>query len=308
MKPKFRELLLLLALLLTSATFAQEPKADAKKAKQQAPIQLPAGVTALRDLAYVPDGHERQKLDLYLPEKGDKLPVVVWIHGGGWEAGSKERPPVIAFTAKGYAAASINYRLSQHAVFPAQIEDCKAAIRWLRANAAKYRLDPDRIGVWGLSAGGHLVALLGTSGGVKEFDKGENLSFSSRVQAVCDWAGPSDFLSLISAQVAQNSKGPVAKLFGGPLKEHEDLAKLASPTAHAGKDAPPFLIMHGEKDNLVPQRQAELLQDALKKAGADSTLVIVPGGGHVFFSQENNQRVVDFFDHTLLKNGAAAGK
>ncbi|MBI3877097.1 MAG: alpha/beta hydrolase [Verrucomicrobia bacterium] len=308
MKPKFRELLVLLALLLASATFAQEPKADAKTAKQQAPIQLPAGVTAHRDLAYVPDGHERQKLDLYLPEKGEKLPVIVWIHGGGWEAGGKERPPVIAFTAKGYATASINYRLSQHAVFPAQIEDCKAAIRWLRANASKYRLDPDRIGVWGLSAGGHLVALLGTSGGVKELDKGANLNFSSRVQAVCDWAGPSDFLSLVSAQVAQNPKGPVAKLFGGPLKEHEDLAKLASPVTHAGKDAPPFLIMHGEKDNLVPQRQAELLQESLKKAGADSTLVIVPGGGHVFFSQENNQKVVDFFDHVLLKNGAAAGK
>lgn len=306
MKSKFLELFLLLALLCASATFAQEQKATAKKTPP--PIQLPAGVTALRDLAYVPDGHERQKLDLYLPEKGDKLPLIVWIHGGGWEAGSKDRPPVIPFTAKGYAAASINYRLSQHAPFPAQIEDCKAAIRWLRANAAKYRLDPDRIGVWGLSAGGHLVALLGTSGGVKEFDKGENLSFSSRVQAVCDWAGPTDFLAMNSAAVGRNPKGPVAKLFGGPLNEHEDLAKLASPTAHAGKDAPPFLIMHGERDNLVPQRQAELLQNALKKAGADSTLQIVPGGGHVFFSQESNQRVADFFDHTLLKNGAAAGK
>ena len=132
---------------------------------------LPPGVQVHRDLEYIPGGHARNKLDLYLPAKADHaLPVIVWIHGGGWPGGSKEGCPAVPFVAKGYAVASINYRLSQHAVFPAQIEDCKAAIRWLRANAEKYDLDPKRIGVWGASAGGHLVALLGTSGGERELE------------------------------------------------------------------------------------------------------------------------------------------
>ena len=156
----------------------------------------PKGVQALRNLPYVANGHERQRLDLYLPEKAEgRLPLIVWIHGGAWWAGSKEDCPAVPLAAKGYAVASINYRFSQHAVFPAQIEDCKAAIRWLRANAAKYHLDADHIGVWGASAGGHLVALLGTTGGVKELEgKGGNLDQSSRVQCVVDWFGPTDFV------------------------------------------------------------------------------------------------------------------
>lgn len=126
--------------------------------KRRAPPGVPEGVQVLRDLTYVEGGHERNRLDLYLPEKAEgRPPLVVWIHGGAWQAGSKEDCAAVRLTAKGYAVASINYRLSQHAVFPAQIEDCKAAIRWLRANAAKYHLDPDHIGVWGSSAGGHLA-------------------------------------------------------------------------------------------------------------------------------------------------------
>ena len=141
----------------------QQPKRSAPKP--------PIGVKILRDLQYVEGGHERNRLDLYLPEKAEgRLPVVVWIHGGAWYAGNKDGCPAVPLTGEGCAVASINYRLSQHAVFPAQIEDCKAAIRWLRANAAKYDLDPDHIGVWGASAGGHLVALLGTTAGVKDFE------------------------------------------------------------------------------------------------------------------------------------------
>ncbi|HKB42657.1 MAG TPA: alpha/beta hydrolase, partial [Gemmataceae bacterium] len=149
---------------------------------------IPAGTKVERNLEYVKGGHERNKLDLYIPEKADApLPVVVWIHGGGWRAGSKDRCPITWLAGKGYLVASINYRLLQHGEFPAQIEDCKAAIRWLRANAKKYNLDPDRIGVMGASAGGHLVALLGTSGHVKDLEgKGGNAEQSSRVQAVVD--------------------------------------------------------------------------------------------------------------------------
>ncbi len=164
-------------------------RSTASSQERLAPSRLPEGVEVLRDLPYIEDGHERHRLDLYLPQKAEgQLPLIVWIHGGAWQAGSKNGCPAVSFVGKGYAVASINYRLSQHAVFPAQIEDCKAAIRWLRAQAKKYHLAPDHVGVWGASAGGHLVALLGTSGNVKEFEgEGGNLDQSSRVQCVVDW-------------------------------------------------------------------------------------------------------------------------
>ncbi len=164
---------------------------------------LLAGLSALavepdkKDLEYGPHG-VGNRLDLYLPPKADApTPLVIWIHGGGWEAGNKDNPPGLGLLKKGYALASINYRLSQEAKFPAQIEDCKAAIRFLRANAKKYNLDPDHFGVWGASAGGHLVALLGTTGGVKELEgDGPNKEESSAVQAVVDWFGPTDMLQM----------------------------------------------------------------------------------------------------------------
>ncbi len=130
---------------------------------------IPEDTKVEKNLAY--GDHERNKLDIYLPAKGNKpLPIVVWIHGGGWEAGSKENPPAMGLLNQGYAVASINYRYSKHAPFPAQIEDCKAAIRYLRGNAAKYNIDKDHIGCMGASAGGHLVALLGTTADVAELE------------------------------------------------------------------------------------------------------------------------------------------
>src|SRR3954465_965676 len=183
---KYGVLLGSLAVVLgaTSAAEAQRPQA-----------KPPEGTKVHRDLEYVRGGHERQRLDLYVPEKADgPLPVIVWVHGGAWLGGSKEGGgPALPFVRRGYAVASVNYRLSQHARFPAQIEDCKAAIRWLRANAKTYKLDPDRFGAWGASAGVHLVALLGTSGDVKDLGgDGGTTGQSSRVQAVVDWFGPTD--------------------------------------------------------------------------------------------------------------------
>ena len=279
----------------------------AEKAKKPAQAPLPPGVKALRDIEYVPGGHERHKLDLYLPEKSEgKLPLVVWIHGGGWQAGSKSGGPALPLTAKGYAVACINYRLSQHAPFPAQIEDCKTAIRWLRANAKKYNLDPEHIGVWGGSAGGHLVALLGTTGGVKELEgTGGNLDQSSRVQAVVDWFGPSDFTDI--GPRLDDSKSPVSLLLGGPVKENKEKAAKASPITYVSKDAAPFLIMHGDKDNLVPLSQSERLADALKKVGVEVTLKVLTGAGHGgadFQNPENRKLIEGFFDKHLRPGGA----
>ncbi|MBV9122601.1 MAG: alpha/beta hydrolase fold domain-containing protein [Planctomycetes bacterium] len=277
------------------------PQPGAPAAKDQrgekSEVHLPPGVKMLRDLAYVPDGHERHLLDLYLPEKADgPLPLIVWIHGGGWQAGNKDHPPGLPLVSKGYALASINYRLSQHAKFPAQIEDCKAAIRWLRANASKYHLDPKRIGVWGASAGGHLVALLGTTGGVKALEGDEgNLKESSRVQAVVDWFGPTDFMHLKT----QGAQSPVTALLGGSPEVDPEKAREASPITYVGKDDPPFLIMHGDKDPLVPLKQSQELYQALKKAGVDATLEVIPGAGHGFGGPDINRKVEEFFDKHL---------
>ena len=283
-------------LVLAAAALIQA--AEQPKAKQTAKPSLPPGTQVQRDLEYVPGGHARNKLDLYLPAKADApLPLIVWVHGGGWEGGSKEGCPAIPFVAKGYAVASINYRLSQHAVFPAQIEDCKAAIRWLRANAKKYDLDAEHIGVWGASAGGHLVALLGTSGDVKELEgQGGNLDQSSRVQCVIDWFGPTDFSKMGGWQDKPDS--PMAKLIGGPVGDNLEKAAKANPITYVSKDDPPFLIMHGEEDKVVPMNQSELLDEALRKAGVQSTLIRVPGNGHGgpgFANPENRKRIEEFF-------------
>jgi acetyl esterase/lipase len=265
---------------------------------------LPPGVEALRDIEYVPAGHERQKLDLYLPKDGNKRPLIIWVHGGAWRAGSKENCPALPLLRDGYAVASINYRLSQHAIFPAQIEDCKAAVRWLRANAGKYRLDPDRFGAWGASAGGHLVALLGTSGDVKEFDVGENLGVSGRVQAVCDWFGPTDMvqMSKFPGPMKHDApESPESLLVGGPIQENLAKAAKANPITYVSKDDPPFLIMHGDKDPLVPLNQSELLEAALKKAEVEVQLHVVPGAGHGFGGAENQGLVSKFFAKHLKK-------
>jgi acetyl esterase/lipase len=290
----------LLATLVLASTIQaqQQPRAQAPAA--------PPGVRVLKDLPYVPDGHERQKLDLYLPEKEDGArPVVVWIHGGGWQGGSKDRCPAVPLVTKGFAVASINYRLSQHAKFPAQIEDSKAAIRWLRANATKYHLDSQHIGVWGASAGGHLVALLGTTGDRKEFDThGPNPNQTSKVQAVCDWFGPGDFTRLARAG-STRAHNAVDALLGGPIEANKEKAAQASPITYVAKGDPPFLIMHGDKDELVSLAQSEDFADALRKAGVEVSLHVLKGAGHggpAFTSPENMKLVEDFFVKHLKRN------
>ncbi|MCX7886472.1 MAG: alpha/beta hydrolase [Verrucomicrobiae bacterium] len=266
-------------------------------------IQLPQGVKLLRDIPYVASGHERQRLDLYLPDKSEGLlPVIVWIHGGAWKTGSKEKCPAVWLVTKGYAVASINYRLSQHAPFPAQLQDCKAAIRWLRANAATYSLDPERIGAWGASAGGHLAAMLGVTGGIVELEgTGGNREQSSRVQCVVDWFGRAD-MTMASSQNDPEVTAAVSQLLGCPVDENREKAIRASPLYYVNNHAPPFLIMHGDQDKRVPLKQSELLTEALKKAGVEVTLHVVRGAGHSgpeFTCPENLQLVEQFFDQHL---------
>ncbi len=272
-----------------------------------------AGVKAERDLAYVEGGHERQKLDLYLPEKAEgPLPLIIWVHGGGWQNGSKDGcPPLRAgYVAQGYAVASINYRLSGHAVFPAQIEDCKAAIRWLRAHAKEYSLDPQRFGVWGSSAGGHLVALIGTSGDVKEFDVGANLDQSSRVQAVCDYYGPTDFTVFVTTPGYEShatDASPEAKLIGGAVMQNKDKAARVNPITYVTKDDPPYLIVHGDKDPTVPINQSQLLFEALKKTEVSAHFHTIHGAGHGgpgFAGKNIDDMVSQFFAERLQSNSA----
>lgn len=277
------------------------------------PRPVPAGTTVHRDLEYVTSGHERHKLDLYLPPNAKNAPLIILIHGGAFRAGSKDRENATRFLLEGYAVAAINYRLSQHAIFPAQIEDCKAAVRWLRANAAKYGYDPDRFGAVGSSAGGHLVAMLGTAGGVRKFEVGENLGLSSRVQAVVDNFGPTDFLQmddhrLPNGMIHNKPDSPESQLIGGSLQENKDKARQANPITYVGKDSPPFLVIHGDSDPLVPHHQSELLVAALKQAGVEVTFYTVKGGEHGQFNDPKVDEMTSAFLARHLKKNTTQEK
>lgn len=278
-----------------------------KKDKERA-AAVPDTVRVERDLPYADTDNPRQRLDLYLPKRASsdkKLPLVVYVHGGGWHSGEKSGGyrllgPLVE--SGEYTGASIGYRLTQEAIWPAQIYDCKAAIRWLRANAAKYGYDPERIGIVGTSAGGHLVAMLGTSGDVKslEGNLGTHQNVSSRIACVVDFFGASDLTTLGSRHDGPDS--PPAKLLGGEIKEKLDLARSASPITYVSEDDPPFIFIHGTDDPLVPYSQSEVLDAALKKVNVESLLIPVVGGGHgVSGSTEPQDRMKTFFDKHLLR-------
>ena len=293
--------MLVLMLFFVAATLVL---AQRKRAAES--MKIPEGVTVYRDIAYVTDGHERQKLDLYVPNTGENLPLIIWIHGGAWRGGDKKHHVRMEYLKAGYAGASLNYRLSQHAIFPAQIEDVKAAVRWLRANAETYRLDPNRFAAWGSSAGGHLVAMLGTAGDVDKFEVGENLEVSSRVQAVVDYFGPTDFLqmdaqSLPDGLVHDAPDSPESQLVGGPIQEHKDRVAKANPITYVSEDDSPFLIIHGDRDKLVPYQQSVLLKDALEKAGVPVTFYKVEGGGHGWFRDPKVPELTKAFLEQHLK-------
>jgi acetyl esterase/lipase len=292
-----RRLALLLALTVFAPVLAQEPSA---KAKGQT---LPNNIAVETDVEYAKAGDYSLKLDIYKPKQtaSANRPCVVWIHGGGWQGGSKSSGArlVAPYAASGdYVGVSVGYRLTDVARWPAQIHDCKAAIRYLRANADKLGINPDKIGVWGGSAGGHLVSLLGTSGDVKELEGNLGATgMSSRVACVVDFCGPSDFPNF---QITSGAEGPISKLLGGLPKDQAERAKQASPITYVTKDDPPFLVVHGTDDKTVPYDQAVRFHAAQKQAGINTTFITMQDGGHGIGGPEITNRVRIFFDKHLL--------
>ena len=210
-------------------------------------------------------------MDVYYPSSGGPWPGVIFVHGGGWTEGDKAPLPVVP-TASGYLVVSINYRMYPTYRFPAMIEDVKCAIRFLRAHAVAYNLDPERIAVIGHSAGGHLAALSGLADERAGWDVGPYLEHSSRVQAVVEMAGPTD----LTGRFPEAVEDLKVNIFGA------EQFVSASPVTYAASDAPPFLIIHGDKDAFVPVEQAQRLHNALRKVGASSELVILQHAGHGF--------------------------
>ncbi len=264
-----------------------------------------------RDVTYcVAEGTEL-KLDIYYPLRSQEgpAPVAVYVHGGGWTSGDKARGEgvrdISELVARGYMVAAVNYRLAPRYKFPAQIEDVKCAIRFLRANAQKYHLNPEKIGAWGGSAGGHLVALLGVTDATAGWDVGEYLEQSSRVQAVVDMFGPTDLTVLFEGANAHL----LEQVFGTSDRTSEAIRR-ASPVTWVTSDDSPFLILHGERDTLVPPSQSQIFYDRLVETGVPATLVMVKNAGHGFAPtggpisptrEELTRMIADFFDQHLMK-------
>lgn len=304
---------LLLVGFETTAFAQSTPQKKRPPTPDEIVAQFQETVEVRRDLPYAADGNRLQMVDVYLPKqrKTDRpLPVMAFIHGGGWAGGSR-----LFFTARAcdyassgeYAAVCIGYRLADKTSWPAQIHDCKAAIRLIRARAQEWNIDPDRIGLFGGSAGAHLALMLATTGGRKELegDLGEFLDKSSQVACTVSICGPTDLTKPIcSGRLAETLNGIVAKLLGGTIEEKPDAAREASPITHLSRMTPPILMLHGDKDSLVDFDQSVQFQAAAEKLGASALLIPLVGVDHNFSaSAETLGRVRQFFDKHLC--GAA---
>ncbi|MCE9603638.1 MAG: alpha/beta hydrolase [Planctomycetia bacterium] len=258
------------------------------------------------DQPYAGNDNPKQQLDIFLPKKrvDDKpVPVVVFIHGGGWSGGDRKgyAQPAAFLAASGkYAAISVGYRLSGEKIWPAQIYDCKAAIRWIRAHAKELNIDPERIGATGGSAGGHLVTLLGLTAGNKDLegDVGEHSGVSSAITCVINFCGPSDLTTpLMQGEAAKKDDPAVVGLIGGSLAEKADVAKAVSPLTYVTKQAVPIMTVHGTADARVNYTNAERLDAALKQAGTVSLLIPMQGAGHgIPTGPELSGRMQQFWD------------
>lgn len=261
------------------------------------------GAEIQRDLEYATVNGQALKLDFYAPEKtSGTAPLIIYVHGGAWRSGSKENPPVLPLRAKGFAVASVDYRLTPVAPFPANIHDLKAAIRFLRANAATLGCDPKRFIIAGSSAGGHLAALVGVSNGSQELegDVGEHRDVSSDVQAIVSFYGAANLQTILSQSTPHglNVRVPALQLLlGGQPDEKPALTKLASPVAHVDANDPPLLLIHGDQDPQMPVNQSLELLGAYEKFGAKAKLHVVHGGVHggkEFYDPQRIQLVAEF--------------
>lgn len=308
---------LLLGTTLLSA--AEVPAAPAAPPGQRGggrgrggPAPAPAGTTVIRDLVFTRIDALELSLELYRPEQfTGTLPVVVWTFGSAWGGGGKnaQAPNASWLAQHGYAVAVIDHRGSGVAPWPAQAHDVKAAVRWLRANAQQYSLDAARFAAWGESSGGHLSSILGLTGEVAELEgAGGSPGLSSRVQAVVDFFGPTDFLQMDAHRLSPANMGhdvatsPESRLVGGAIQENKEKVARANPIIYITPDDPPFLIVHGEQDALVPFHQSELLFAALKAAGRDVTFYKIAGAGHggaAFYNDLTKAMVRTFLDRHL---------
>jgi acetyl esterase/lipase len=281
----------------SSDILPQGESAESIRKKEMNSMQLaipgtPSPFTLMPALQYgeVPNAPSPWEARLYLdmlcpsPLPAMPVPAVIYLHGGGWAEGERSTAlypwlnPLLA--AHGFVTASVTYRLSRFALYPAQIHDAKAAVRWLRVNAAQYHIDPERIGVWGDSAGGQLAALLGVTGGMPNLEGNcGSPEYSSRVQAVVSRVAPYDFLS-IGGSVINDAPSSVTQLFGGMVSEREELMRIASPISHVAPGAPPFQIVHGTQDETVPFEQAERFAAALKATGNEVEFLPVQDAHH----------------------------
>ena len=285
---------------------------------QRSGTATPDDVEVRRDVVFGQGGGRDLTMHLVLPKKPRNAPspAFVWIHGGGWKGGTKDGGvrQCIPLVRQGFVGATIEYRLTGEAPFPAQIEDCKCAIRYLRAHAKKYNLDPNRIAVAGSSAGGHLAALVGTSGGVADLEgSGGWPKQRSDVQAVIDLYGPTDFKAFVSTPGYErhNDDGsPESALLGGGevLPQTEGIKRI-NPITYVDQDDPPFLIIHGSKDPTVPLNQSTALHDALQNAGVSTKLHVIDGarhGGPEFSTPEIQKMKAGFLKRSILVKDDAA--
>lgn len=280
----------------------------------EAKVIAGANVKTITNLQYA-NVSPAQVMDIYLPEGDGPFPVVVLIHGGAFKMGDKEmeKANAEALVANGFAAASINYRLSGEAKYPAQIEDCKAAVRFLRANAAIYNLNPEKIGSWGSSAGGNLSAMLGTSSGVAALEGSSlgNAAVSSRVIASVDWFGPINFGTMDTEAAALGFTGrtnsessPESQLIGKAVQSAPELVAQANPTTYISADDAAFFIQVGSMDRNIPYTQSRNFYDALKLVvGSEKvSFELLEGAGHggpQFTTTANIAKVIAFFDKNL---------
>jgi acetyl esterase/lipase len=268
-----------------------------------AELAVPENVVFERDIEFAnPDGQHLQ-VNVARPKSGEgKFPAVVCIHGGGFRAGKRESYDRLCLTLaqNGYVAITVTYRLAPAYPFPAAVLDCKSAVRWLRANAAKYHVDPARIGVTGGSAGGHLAQFLGVTAGVKEFDAGENLDQSSAVSCVVNFYGPSDLTKSYGKSVDAAEVLPL--FFGGDLSTKRREHITGSPLYWVTPDAAPTLVVHGTDDKFVAYEQAEWMVDKLKASAVEAELLTLDCAGHGFKGadlEKAEKALLAFFDKHL---------